>query len=528
MLAERGDPQECRFSAAVRTEHHPVLTGLDDEIDPVEDVPPIAYHGDAAELHDTVRGHTATLAKSWLSRLESEQRNRVRENVSVTTEAERIEREFAAVTGLIPTQATPLAGGASRVTWQVVADDRRFVVQAARGDTERDMLGEFELLVALSKAGLPIAEPLAAGSPAGRAVLVSAHVEGETFGVRVLRGLDEMARDRLAAQFARSAADIHRLGTDAASKVGALERGIDQLATYGDIRLALAPDRPVLALAERWLLDHPPEPHSPVLCHGDLRLGNLIIDNGELAAVIDWELAHFGHPAEDLGWCCVRAWRFGGPGAALGCVDRSRLLDEYHRAGGTPIDRETLRYHEVLGTWKWGLMCLLQAEAHLSGVVDDLEMLAIGRRVVENEYDVLRLLGWHPRDSQDGATAEDFDADRVDLRLPAHLTGIVPRLDDLQSALDRDVGETTEYRRRLRVSVGEMIGRERRVASRLTLNRRRRLDRLGFPDHRSLADEIVGGQRPVQAELLATLGEEVLDQLRVVNPGYVGRVDDVV
>ena len=62
----------------------------------------------------------------------------------------------------------------------------------------------------------------------------------------------------------------------------------------------------------RWLrLNAPPPGAASTLVHGDFRLGNLIVDEHGLAAVIDWELCHAGDPAEDIGWLCIRSWRFG-------------------------------------------------------------------------------------------------------------------------------------------------------------------------------------------------------------------------
>ena len=51
------------------------------------------------------------------------------------------------------------------------------------------------------------------------------------------------------------------------------------------------------------------------------------------------------------------------------------------------------RYREVLGTLKWGIMCIAQAFTHLSGTVRSVELAAIGRRVCENEWDLLNMLG---------------------------------------------------------------------------------------------------------------------------------------
>ena len=60
------------------------------------------------------------------------------------------------------------------------------------------------------------------------------------------------------------------------------------------------------------------------MVHGDYRFGNFIISEKKLESIIDWELAHIGNPMEDLGWLCVRSWRFGNiekRAAGLGDID---------------------------------------------------------------------------------------------------------------------------------------------------------------------------------------------------------------
>ena len=74
----------------------------------------------------------------------------------------------------------------------------------------------------------------------------------------------------------------------------------------------------VFELALTELAASQPPPREPVLVHGDFRLGNLIVGPEGLRAVLDWELTHVGSPAEDLGWLCVKAWRFGAERASGG------------------------------------------------------------------------------------------------------------------------------------------------------------------------------------------------------------------
>ncbi len=74
-------------------------------------------------------------------------------------------------------------------------------------------------------------------------------------------------------------------------------------------------------------------------------------------AVIDWELAHLGDPMEDLGWLCVKAWRFGGRDPVAGLGEYDELFAAYEAAGGATIDPVAVHWWEVLGTWKRGLSC---------------------------------------------------------------------------------------------------------------------------------------------------------------------------
>ena len=50
-----------------------------------------------------------------------------------------------------------------------------------------------------------------------------------------------------------------------------------------------------------WLRDHEPEPRSPlVLCHGDSWAGNLLVDDGRVAGLIDWTVATVAEPALEI------------------------------------------------------------------------------------------------------------------------------------------------------------------------------------------------------------------------------------
>jgi len=294
-----------------------------------------------------------------------------------------------------------LSGGASRDTWSV--DVRRSdgtvvpcVVRRERGGPPgRAQLGvgdEAELLQAARRAGVPVPAVIARGDAApgsGAAYVVMERIEGETLAPRILR--EERyaaARARLVGDCAAAAARIHAIPVGDATCL----RDQSPLEEYREVLDRLGEPHPAFELGFRWLEAHRPAPGRRAVVHGDLRLGNLIVGEDGLRAVLDWELAHLGDPAEDLGWLCVKAWRFGGPGLVAGVGTVDELLDAYAQNGGDRVDPDRLRWWEVMGTLRWGIICITQAATHLSGGFRSVELAAIGRRTCQVEWDLLDLL----------------------------------------------------------------------------------------------------------------------------------------
>ena len=151
--------------------------------------------------------------------------------------------------------------------------------------------------------------------------------------------------------------------------------------------------RPVFELALRWLSNHDPGPSAEVtLVHGDFRHGNLIIGPDGVRAVLDWELAHLGDPMEDLGWVCVNSWRFGEIDKPVGGFGSREELFAGYAEGGRRADPARVRFWEVMGTLRWGVMCCGMMQRFRSGPDHSMERAMIGRRASETEIDLLRLL----------------------------------------------------------------------------------------------------------------------------------------
>jgi aminoglycoside phosphotransferase (APT) family kinase protein len=293
---------------------------------------------------------------------------------------------------------TRLSGGASRETWSfdaIGSGGSRTELVLRRDPPGRPsepgaMSREARVIRAAGAAGLAVPGVLLSTEDPdlwGTAGLVMRRVAGETIARRILRDAAyREARKVLVRQVGEFAAGLHALEVP-----GHLPTA-DPLA---DLRAQLAGFEqvsPVFELALRALDADRPPARQQVIVHGDLRLGNLIVGPDSLRAVIDWELVHAGNPAEDLGWFCVKAWRFGAGAPAAGLGRREELLAAYRAAGGADVTPDELRWWEIFGTLRWGVICMEQAQAHLSGTHRSVELAAVGRRVCEQEWDLLLLL----------------------------------------------------------------------------------------------------------------------------------------
>jgi aminoglycoside phosphotransferase (APT) family kinase protein len=299
-------------------------------------------------------------------------------------------------------ELSSIPGGASRETWLVEGDRDRWVLRRdPRGTVSLvPMAEEFALISRAAEAGAPVPAPLAFEPDGGRfgsPGLLMGFVEGTSVAPRILRKPEyEAARAGLTRQLGEALARIHSI--ESTSLDGVLpgvagDPALDQIVEWERQLDEIGEPLPAVELGLRWLRANTPEPAQPRLVHGDFRLGNFIVDQDGLAAVIDWELAHLGDPAEDVGWLCIRSWRFGNddrPVAGVGELDE--LLSAYEAAGGWRIDPDRLRYWETFGNVKWAVICARQAHDHLSGVRRSHELASLGRRICEPEWDLLELI----------------------------------------------------------------------------------------------------------------------------------------
>ena len=309
-----------------------------------------------------------------------------------------------AATGV--TDARKLSGGASQETWSldivrpnghVGAILRRSPQGYGAAPTRAAGLGaEARLMQLAHDAGLPSPKVMHVLKPEDDlgTGFIMVRVEGETIARKILRD-EQFARARplLARQLGKVAAGIHGLPRAALPSLREMS-STKEIAEMGREYRGFNWPRPVFELALRWLGRNDPGPSEDVtLVHGDFRHGNLIIGSDGVRAVLDWELAHLGDPMEDLGWICVNSWRFGRPDRPVGGFgDYADLLDGYRAAGGRPVALSRVRFWQMLGSLRWGVMCLMMYRSWADGADRSVERPMIGRRVSETEADLVVLL----------------------------------------------------------------------------------------------------------------------------------------
>lgn len=238
-------------------------------------------------------------------------------------------------------------GGASQETWRVVLDADVVIVRRSAGgaifDYGVDRRFEYSVLNRMHAAGVPVPQPIACTDDLlGHPVIAMQWMEGESIGSRVVRTRTDWARpEELLEGLVRSLVLIQIEPDGFAFPI---QRGAPHPALDEVDRMRLQLDRldhpyPATKLALRWLERHPPLPAMGSIVRGDFRVGNLLITStGSLNGVLDWEFVHLGDPIEDLGWFCVKAWRFGAVEREAGGLFRRDLVAAYERVAGRTVD----------------------------------------------------------------------------------------------------------------------------------------------------------------------------------------------
>lgn len=258
---------------------------------------------------------------------------------------------------------------------------------------------QFRLMQAVFKHGFPVPEPVFEFDTTDCIApgYVCGFVEGDTMPKTILHS-PALARVRpeLVSRCGELLGMLHRLPVGEFDFLAGRPDSIDPLAAQRDRFDFYGGGRPAIELGLRWLERNRPPATESVLLHGDFRVGNLMVAESGIVAVLDWECAHIGSPFEDLGWLCTRAWRFDRPDLPVGGLGATApFFEAYQRESGLRVDADAFYYWTVFGLVRWAILNLMQVSGHIGGRRRGLVFAACGRNVNLIEYDLLMTLGGH-------------------------------------------------------------------------------------------------------------------------------------
>lgn len=232
---------------------------------------------------------------------------------------------------------------------------------------------EFEVLRRLSEAGVRVPQPLLlepSPEPLGAPFIVVTRLAGVVIGDLFTPPPSPAPVLELAEQLSR----VHALpAQDFENLPGISERNF----THEQLRASLVGFRAIIDKLDQqpatlvlraldWLEQNLSRVEGPrTLVHGDVGFHNTLIEGEHLSAILDWELAHIGSPALDLGYL---------KNAVEGAVDWPQFMACYRANGGPEIDPFVVDWYSLF-TSVWFHHMVLQARAGLmSGALHDMEI----------------------------------------------------------------------------------------------------------------------------------------------------------
>lgn len=223
---------------------------------------------------------------------------------------------------------------------------------------------EYPVVQLAHKAGIPTAEPLWLEGDTdllGRPFFVSRKARGAACGTH--SGAAEKLSSDVVKKMAGILADIHRVPVslnDPLIQQSHLAKWLGHASLAANTRAGVeewaeqlpsneSNGSPFLAYAVNWLLENAPEDDfEPRLLHGDFGPHNLMMEDGEITALLDWETARIGDPAEDFGHLAS---------STNATMDMDEFVGFYKEAGGQPLSEYRLRYFDVYDCVQRALAC---------------------------------------------------------------------------------------------------------------------------------------------------------------------------
>ena len=294
-------------------------------------------------------------------------------------EPEAVEAWFRAnVDGAEPPLAYErISGGRSNLTFGVTdSAGGRWALRrpplGKRLGSAHDMAREHRVIAGLQDTAVPV-PPLAGlcedESVNGAPFYVMDFVEGPILRTKpdAEAAFGAAERYEIGLRVADTLVDLHAVDPDEVG-LGELGKKRDYVARQlhrwsGQWEKSKTRELPLVEDLHRRLEARIPEQGPATIVHGDYRLDNMILaSDGQVAAVVDWELCTLGDPLADVGLLMVYwsqpgdefAPLFDAPTLAEGFPLRDELRDRYAERSGRELAE--LDFYVALGYWKLAII----------------------------------------------------------------------------------------------------------------------------------------------------------------------------
>ena len=278
-----------------------------------------------------------------------------------------------------------ISGGASRETYRfdaVLAGGRRPLI--LRRDPpgsliETDRRSEFLALKSFHGRGVAAPEPLILeleGAELERPFFVMARVDGGMTGSpfqpdAYAPNAAQLGEDFFGTLGRIAAVDAETLPIAEACEAPALDACWRRELDYwsGVIEADELHPQPIVRAAIRRLRRNPPPPAQKIsVVHGDYRTGNFLHDGqGQVLAILDWEMAHLGDPLEDLGWAMDPLWRHNETHRVAGMLPKAEAIAVWERASGLKVDPAAFAWWELFASVKGQAIWTSSAKEYRDG-----------------------------------------------------------------------------------------------------------------------------------------------------------------
>ena len=264
--------------------------------------------------------------------------------------------------------------GRSNITFKIFDDKNSYVLRRPpygnKLESAHNMSREYRIIDELSKNNLKVPKPIFLCTEKDISdddFYIMEYIEGKTISDNIeaeLLSTDE--KIAISNSFIETIADIHNFDVvsskleDLGKHQGYVERQLNRWTKQFEAQKVREIDD--LDYATELLFENIPKQQKISIVHGDYRLDNVRVNNGSVAAVVDWELCTIGDPLADIG-TIIASWSNSkekdspfiySPTLSDGFLSRSKLLEIY--SNNSDLDLKNIEFYVRLSYWKHAMI----------------------------------------------------------------------------------------------------------------------------------------------------------------------------